>query len=281
MRDDTPSRTAWRVALRRALHQLVDRPVVFDDPVAAAIIGAEGRAEVDAQRRAPESVTARYLRAFLVARSRFAEDCLAAAIARGARRYIVLGAGLDTFAYRNPFPGLHVVEVDYPATQQWKRRLLREASIAVPDTVSYLPIDFDHEDLGARLEEVADPAAVTVFAWLGVSMYLARETVVDVLRTIGTRYPSGSAVVFDYAVAPETLGWMARAVRRRMADRVAAAGEPWRSHFTPEALAAELARAGFGTVTDLDGDAVNARYFADRDDGLRGGSLARLVEARI
>ncbi len=281
MRENTPSRTAYRVALRRALHQLVDRPIVFEDPIALDIVGAEGRARLEPATLRGESTTDRYLRAFLAARSRFAEDCLAAAVARGAVQYVILGAGLDTFAYRNPFPALRVVEVDFPATQEWKRELLRAAAIPVPPSVAYLPIDFERESLERRLVAAVDVRAVTSFAWLGVSMYLPDDAVLAILRMIAARFPSGSGIVFDYAVDPGRLGWLARHVRQRMADRVAAAGEPWRSHFEPDVLADALRRAGFSAVTDLGADGINRRYFGDRRDGLKVGTLARLIEARI
>ncbi len=264
------------------MHQLVDRPIVFDDPIAVAIVGAEGQARLDpAAGRGDHTTTGRYLRAFLAARSRFAEECLAAAVARGATQYVILGAGLDTFAYRNPYPALRVVEVDFPATQEWKRELLRDAAIPVPPTVSYLPIDFEHDSLERRLVDAVDVRAVTCFAWLGVSMYLPDDAVLGILGMIAARFAAGSAVVFDYAVSPGQLGWLARYVRQRMADRVAAAGEPWRSHFEPDALAAALRRAGYAAVTDLGAAEINARYFAERRDGLRVGSLARLVEALV
>src|SRR5437762_3580660 len=116
MLEDQPSKTAYRVALRRAAHQLWDDPRIFDDPVALKIIGRDGAAEL-ANPGPLGSAPARSLRAFVAARSRFAEDHLAQAVAGGVKQYVVLGAGLDTFAYRNPFPDLRVFEVDYPATQ--------------------------------------------------------------------------------------------------------------------------------------------------------------------
>src|SRR5437868_2095169 len=141
MQHPGPSRTALRVALRRAAHQLFDaRPLVFEDPLAVRILGPHaeelhrtpGRNE--AYRPRPHSIS---LRAFLVARSRYAEDLLARAVHSGVGQYVILGAGLDTFAYRNPHPQLRVFEVDHPATQQWKRDLLAESGIAIPPSLTY------------------------------------------------------------------------------------------------------------------------------------------------
>src|SRR5579862_9287683 len=140
MRDAKPSQTAHRVAIRRAAHQLFDDPKVFDDPLAVAIAGRETERPPEAQH--PYS---RALRAFIAARSRYAEDQLTGEVERGVRQFVVLGAGLDTFAYRNPFQsvGLQVFEVDHPATQEWKREQLREAGIAIPREMKFAPVDFE------------------------------------------------------------------------------------------------------------------------------------------
>ena len=129
-----PSRTALRVAMRRAAHQLYDNPKVLDDPIAMPIVGPRAAEKLRAERPGAFGKFGLGLRAFMAARSRFAEDALARSITRGATQYVILGAGLDTFAYRNPYAesALHVFEVDFPATQEWKRRNLKEAQIAIP-----------------------------------------------------------------------------------------------------------------------------------------------------
>src|ERR1700719_4374202 len=136
MQDTRASTTAMRVAMRRAAHQIFDDPKVFDDPVALAIVGPEGVAQLQGAAGKQHSRMARYLRAFIAVRSRYAEDQLARAIARGASQYVILGAGLDTFAYRNPYAGsaLRVFEVDHPATQEWKRTRLAEAGITISES---------------------------------------------------------------------------------------------------------------------------------------------------
>src|ERR1700739_4179663 len=135
-----PSRTAWAVALRRAAHQARDEPRVFEDPLALRITGGEWRP----RSGEPETVS-RMFRAFMAARSRYAEDELARAVEAGTRQYVVLGAGLDTFAYRNPHAGLRVFEIDHPATQEWKKQLLGDAGIAVPETANFVPLDFERD----------------------------------------------------------------------------------------------------------------------------------------
>jgi methyltransferase (TIGR00027 family) len=259
---------------------VLDAPVVFDDPLALAIAGiADGgqsfRDNPDEQNR-----LSRTLRAFMAARSRVAEDELAAAVRRGVRQYVVLGAGLDTFAYRNPFGGeLRVFEVDFPATQAWKRTQLREAGIAEPPWLQFVSVDFAKESAFTVLETAGlDAKSPAWFAWLGVSMYLEPPAVWSTLASIA-RYGTGSGVVFDYSIDPETMTPLARRVYDEMASRVAAAGEPWLSSFAPDALSEGLRARGFTSIRDLNGDDINAALFANRPDGLRVGSLARLMTA--
>src|SRR5580698_7847011 len=166
MRDTRASTTAMRVAMRRAAHQIFDDPKVFDDSVALAIVGPEGVAQLKTAGKQHSSI-ARYLRAFMAVRSRYAEDHLARAIARGASQYVVLGAGLDTFAYRNPYVGtaLRVFEVDHPATQEWKRARLAEAGIAIPESVTHAPVNFEHQTLAEGLHQAGfDETRATFFS---------------------------------------------------------------------------------------------------------------------
>ena len=281
MLEAVPSRTAARVARRRAVHQVLDHPVVFDDPLALRIAGITDRQmlEADSHERHP---LARLLRAFLAARSRFAEDVIARAVDGGVRQIVILGAGLDTFAYRQPYGDrVTVFEVDYPATQAWKRECVANAGIAVPRSLRYVPVDFERQTAFDGLASAGfDIAAPAFFTWLGVTMYLSEATVMSVLGTIAT-FPLGSGIVFDYATNPATLPDAARGVVDAMAARVAAAGEPWTLFFEPLALAHALNRLGFEHIDDLDGDAINARYFAQRADGLRVGSVGHLLHARV
>ncbi len=282
MRAGRPSATAFRVALRRAAHQVLDEPRVLDDPVALRIIGRARAGAIRADRRTHDSRFSRHLRAFLVARSRCAEDALAEAVQRGVRQYVVLGAGLDTFAYRNPYPAgrLRVFEVDHPATQAWKLELLERTRIAIPETVRHVPVDFASQALGERLRDSGFRAdAPSFFSWLGVTMYLERPTVLATLRWIAAALPPGSGIVFDYAIAPARLGWFERLVFCAMAWRVAAVGEPWRTTFDPRELVTRIRELGYARVDDLAPRELNARYFSDRADGLRVGTLAAVISA--
>ena len=259
------SRTALRVALRRAVHQVLDRPPVLNDPVAAPLLGPQFA--YDAAREAHP--IARAFRAFMAARSRFAEDQLALAVANGVAQYAILGAGLDTFAYRNPFSSLRVFEVDFPATQEVKRAMLGEGGIAIPAGLTFVPLDFEHKTLGEGLGDAGfDANQPAFFSWLGVVPYLTTEAFRETLRAVA-RFPAGTGICFDYGISPASLGPLQRQAFDALASRVAAAGEPFQLFFTPLELEAELERAGFHRTEQRDADALNALYFAGRSDGLR------------
>jgi methyltransferase (TIGR00027 family) len=259
------SRTAFRVAHRRAVHQILDKPCVLTDPIAIPLLGPEFRFDPAREKHS----IARAFRAFMAARSRYAEDRLATCVAQGVTQYVVLGAGLDTFAYRNPFPQLRVFEVDFPATQHWKRSLLAKAVISAPANLTFVPLDFEHMTLAAGLAgagfDVTKPA---FFGWLGVVPYLTLPAFRATLETIAA-LPADTAVSFDYGVSPDTLNLMHRVAFRALARRVAKAGEPFRLLFTPDQLDAEFARAGFRRYEQLGGEELNGLYFAGRADRLK------------
>ena len=282
MREARPSRTAYMVAMRRAAHQIFDDPKVFDDPFAMPILGPGAEQRLRSEPRFLNRL-GRAVRASMAARSRYAEDQLARAVERGARQYVILGAGLDTFAYRNPHAQqeLRVFEVDYPATQEWKRQRLAAAHIAIPSSVRFAPVDFEHQTLAEGLRQAGfDTARPALFSWLGVTMYLARETVMDTFRFIASGAPGGG-VVFDYMVPRETLNWTHQLVYDALSRRVAKAGEPFRTCFAAEQLRAELEAMGFHSIENLGAAEINARYFHNRSDGLRvPGLLGRFMSAQ-
>ena len=278
MLDDAPSRTAFRVALRRAAHQVLDVPPVFHDPLALQIVGATA-SEIRQDPRA-DAPLSRGLRAFMAVRSRFAEERLSRAAAAGVRQYVVLGAGLDTFSLRNPFQQLRIFEVDHPATQQFKRDRVVAAGLEACQQAIYVPIDFATQALPEVLSQAgflsSEPA---FFSWLGVVPYLEETAIVATLRFVASVAPPVE-VVFDYAVDPALLSFIERAGIRALADRVAALGEPFRTFFAPERLHTLLTRAGLVVFEDLGSDELNQRYFSGRLDALRLRSrAARLTSA--
>ena len=281
MEASRPSRTALRVALRRAAHQLYDaKPLVLDDTFAVPLLGPSQLQELQRTPQRPDRPHSRSLRAWLVARSRYAEDSLATSVAAGVTQYVLLGAGLDTFALRNPHPHLHVFEVDHPATQAWKRDLLREGGFTLPDTARLVPVDFERDHLATALAESGfDPQEKTLFAWLGVVPYLILASFRATLGFIeGLR--AGSGVVMDYGQPRAVLPPLEQLAHDSLAARVRLAGEPFQLFFTPAEMAWELAR--FSRVEDLGSSELNRRYFRERRDGLHLlGSAARLVHATV
>jgi len=273
------SLTAQKVAIRRAAHQLLDHPKVLDDPLALRIIGAEAAQELQSSPRESHGF-ARAFRAFMAARSRYAEDQIAQAVANGVKQCVVLGAGLDTFACRNPHPALHVFEVDHPATQAWKREQLRAAGIAIPQSLTFVPVDFERQVLPDELRQAgfrdSEPA---FFSWLGVTPYLSHAAFASTLSFIA-KMPAGSGVVFDFAIDRKLLNFGQRIALDALAARVAAAGEPFQLFFDPAKLQEELKGLGFRRAEFLDREQLNARYFKDRTDGLRvRGGLGHMMGA--
>lgn len=242
------------------------------------IIGARAEANLPEQ---PKNFVAARFRAFIIGRSRYAEDELAQAVARGVRQYVVLGAGLDTFAYRNPFPDLRVFEVDHPATQAWKRQRLAQVGIAVPSSMTFAPVDFERETFDDGLRKAGfNERAPTFFSWLGVTMYLESDVVLGTLRAIH-EMNAANAVTFDYALPREALGFVGRLALDAVSRKVAKAGEPFRGFFAPAALIASLKDIGYTHIEDLGSPELDARYFSGRTDSLHAkGQLGRLMSAR-
>lgn len=277
-----PSRSALRVATLRAVHQLLDEPIVFDDPLALPILGRQLAATVSDDPFQYNDPLARGLRGALVARSKYAEDGLRAAVEDGVRQYVVLGAGLDTFAYRNPYAdqGVQVYEVDHPSTQEWKKALLHEAGIAIPETMTFAAVDFEKKTLADGLREAGfrfdQPA---YFSWLGVTMYLTHDAIFDILRFVAS-LPKSSAITFDYSLQRSMLNPIERVVSEFVGQQIANLGEPWISFFDPVVLEDDVKKAGFSTIENLGSNELNPRYFFRRKDGLRTGGSVRLMCAK-
>ncbi len=250
--DSPASRTALGAARHRAAHQLLEGGSILNDPLAVRVTGDEPD---DLLARARERGDHR-MRWFVCARSRFAEQVLADSVAAGVDQLVVLGAGLDTFAYRNPYAGLRVVEVDHPATQAWKRERLAAAGIDVPPDVAHAPVDFEREDPLDVLQSVGlDLERPVLFWWLGVTPYLTGAAVEATLRRLGSL--TSSAVVLDHATPLEVTDDAALASRRRAA--VARLGEPWVSAYAFPELAELARRSGFTEVRPEDEGAMIRR----------------------
>ena len=278
VRQGQPSRSALGVASLRAVHQLLDEPLVLSDPMALPLLGAATEAALRDDPFALNDPMSRGLRTALVARSRFVEDALSSCEAAGVRQYLIVGAGLDTFAYRDE--GLRVFEVDHPGTQRWKQ-LLAQAGIAVPASLTFVAADFERDDLESDGLASADLASAlrqagfradqaACVSWMGVTMYLTTDAVAATLRTVAG-FAAGSRLCFDYRVPVAMLNPVERVINDLMEQRMAALGEPWLSTFDPTQLRRQLLELGFKTAESATPEDINARYFARRKDGLRTG----------
>lgn len=262
MQQGQASRTALGAAAHRAAHQVLEQAAIFYDPLALRILGADAAAKVQEAAQEPSRIR---MRIFIAVRSRLAEEALAKAVSRGVRQLVVLGAGLDTYAYRSPFKNrLRIFEVDHPATQAWKREMLAAASIPVPEWLSFAPVDFEEETLANGLASAGfDPSQQTFFTWLGVVPYLTGETIWSTLGFISA-ISAGSNVIFDYSDPPEKFTPQLRAYHEARAARVAELGEAWITHFEPADLHQQLSGIGFAEIEDMGPRQIAARFFPNR-----------------
>ena len=280
-----PSRTAWGAAGHRAAHQVLEDGRIFRDPLALRILGDDADRVVEDARASPRRTV---MRIFIAVRHRVAEEAVARHVASGTRQVVVLGAGLDTFAYRNPFAdsGVRVFEVDHPATQEWKRDTLARTGIPIPDSVVYAPVDFEADDLATRLAASGvDLAAPTFFLWLGVVPYLTRAAVDATLQVV-VAVP-GAGVAFDYPNPVDQLSDRSRAAHQARADRMRQLGEPWITYFDTDELADHLAGIGLRVTEDVGANEIGVRWFGRSPDATpRGGghvvvATTRPVPAKI
>jgi methyltransferase (TIGR00027 family) len=297
MNEARPSSTAIGAAVFRAAHRILDAdPKILDDGLASVLAGLEGEPAVLAAfdriresfvRRAGADFTEillKYLRASIVLRNRYAEDELESAVAHGTTQYVLLGAGLDSFAYRRPDVAarIRVFEVDLPATQQWKRQRLAELDIAVPDTVRFVPLDFERQPLLETLQASGfAPSSPAFFSWLGVTGYLTETAIVQTLAQVA-RACAGSEIVFSYALPERFDDERAKLIRKAIRAEIADRNEPAaNSGFEPQALAEKIRSLGFDDVYDFDRQSANGRYFLNRSDDLSAPALTHHMKARV
>ena len=267
------SRTALGVAALRAAHQTMDgEPKILDDPIAAVLLDDDWRPMLEALVREPDIVA---LRSRVLLRSRFAEERMAEAVRRGVCQCVILGAGFDTFAYRQPdwARGLRIFEVDHHATQAEKRRRLQKAGVLMPTNLEFVGIDFETVSLrdGLRASSL-DFSEPTFFSCLGVLVYLTREAV-DAIFALVAGFPVGSEIVFTFSQQDAAVS--------SLANKVKLLGEPWRTHFEPDALMQDLRALGFLEISFLTTDEAEQTYFRGRNDGLRAPRNAGIAAAIV
>jgi len=276
MKPSEPSRTALMIARQRAAHQVLDHGSIFNDPFAMKILGED---EKDVLQVANKHPVASIGRLFTAARSRIAEEALSRAVEGGVRQIVILGAGLDTFALRNPHGGLEVYEVDHPATQAWKLERVAEAQIALPPWLVFVPVDFERDDVGEKLVAAGfQQNSPAFFTWLGVVPYLTQDAIgrtLDYMSSI-----PNSEVVFDYMEPPEAFSEELRQIEKARAEQLEKMGERSDTRFEPAGIAAILRSHEFCSIEDIDFQEIAAR-FGRAVHGLAPGHLgAHVVHAK-
>jgi methyltransferase (TIGR00027 family) len=264
MRNEEFSRTALATATLRAAHRILDEgTLVVDDPIAIRLLGADAHQKILESKLRYEQPVSLALRSHVVLRSRYTEDRLQEAMARGIRQYILIGAGLDSFALRQPdwAKDLIIIEVDHPATQSAKQARIQSAGIPLPHNLRFVAVDFEQETLhDAMRNNGVDTALPTFFSWLGVTMYLTEAAIDAALKGISA-FPIGSELVLTFSEPPPSSNSVESAMGAALSQRVADLGEPFISFFKPPQMEAKLRHAGFTTVEFLSADDANERYF--------------------
>ena len=258
MKPNEPSRTALIPARQRAAHQLLDDGSILDDPFALKILGED---EKEILQFANAHPLASIGRLFTAARSRIAEDALSGAVERGIRQIVILGAGLDTFALRSPHGAcsIRIYEVDYPATQAWKRERLAEAQIALPPWLIFVPVDFERDNVGEKLVAAGfQQNAPAFFTWLGVVPYLTQDAVGRTLDYVASI--QNSEVVFDYMEPPQAFSEEMRELVAKRTEELEKMDERWASRFEPAGMRAFLRSHGFSAIEDIGFEEIASRF---------------------
>lgn len=277
MQQGRASRTAQVAAAARAAHPLYASPPIFEDPYALGFT-SPGWRRILLHRPLRWLVFDGVLRTLrpvglqVVARSRYAEDCLARAIETGVRQYVIVGAGFDSFALRRRdlADRIQVFEIDHPDTQRLKRARLHELEVELPKNLHFAAVNFEKETIAEGLARTDyRPGESAFFSWLGTTPYLTRSATLDTLRSIAGSARPGSEIVFDYLTSEDALTPSERRQVRRLKRFTARRGEPLIGEFRPDEIGPVLRSVGFELIENLSGRAQEQRYFAGRSDGLR------------
>lgn len=278
----TPDNTAVRVALWRALHLEIDAPPhVIEDKLGLKLAAPEANWQ---QRPDMHPEGTRQARVSIVARARFVEDLVAAAIDRGVHQYVILGAGLDTFALRRKdlTPKVTVYEIDEPATQAWKEQRLTALGFDIPQGLRFVPVDFEKDpDWLSQLANAGfDLVSPAIISCTGVSMYLTHAAILDMLREVATLAP-GSALALSFLLPMELLEPGDQRLLGFAMKGASAAGTPLISFFTPEQMLELAGQAGLRNAEIVSGSDLSSRYFAGRKDGLSPSDAEQILVATI
>jgi methyltransferase (TIGR00027 family) len=277
-----PSNTAFGAATFRAVHQLIDEePKILNDPIVLRLLDASTLDQIHLNPDKFRTPRMKALRSHIVMRSRYTEDRLAEAVGNGVQQYLMLGAGLDTFPYRQPHWArvLRIFEVDHSASQRSKRERLALAGIEAPSNVELIAVDFETTSLRDCLRKSSfDFGKPAFLSMLGVMMYLSTDAIDAVFRFVNS-LPRSSEIVFTFASPASTV--KENGHEPSIAAVAAAHGEPWRTRFELNDLAHKLHGFGFSTVSFLSASEADTRYFRDRHDGLHAPRKIGIVTATV
>ncbi len=277
------SQTLLIASIMRARHQLFDAPLIFDDPVVLNLVPEARDPDVLNDLGDPKGPMATLLRSMLAVRSKFAEDRLAQAAGRGIRQYVIFGAGLDTFPWRQPnfAKDLQIFAVDHPASLVQTNRIFRERGFARPSNLVRVPLDFEQKRIGEQLAACDfDRDAASFCSALGVLLYLEDEIVDEILRFIMSLRPS-SEIVFSFFPPDDELDGLDLEVARRIGAKFAAMGEPWKSRVGPRAIVKRLLALGFGEVFHLSPELAQAQYFSARSGKSTAPHFEQMIAATV
>lgn len=304
MQEDQVSRTALFTAYSRGYHSRHDHPLIFHDPLAFSLLSAEEQRSIEVLLLAtlssanplaaevfadPQTALGWMMQSgaaasILLSRANYAEECLERSIESGVGQYVMLGAGLDSFAFRRPelLAKLRLFEVDHPATQNHKRQRLAELGWAEPAGLHYVAVDFTRQKLSDRLADSPfDSSLPTFFSWLGVTYYLPVEAVMATLEEITRIAPAGSSIVFDYLDEEAFVPRKCAPRVQRMLNHVETLGEPMQSGFDPLTLAAAMGSAGLELTENLCPGEIHSRWFLGRSDHYRACEHVHFAAARV
>jgi len=283
MMSGQPSRTLLGTAIRRAQHQVLDTPLIFEDPIILNLVPELADPAAVAGLRSFGEPALVLLRSLFAMRSRFAEDRLAEATRRGVRQYVMVGAGLDTFPWRQPASTQDMVifAADHPASLIWTHRRLRDRGFARPPNLTHVPVDLEDCGLGDALAACGfDHDMASFCSVLGVVQYLS-DNAIDALLRFAASLKTGSEIVFSFVTPDEELDGEDLDITIRSVERTATLGEPWKTRMQPQELLQRLTRLGFSNVFHLTPELAQARYFAGRTDGLRAPRWEQLIAAIV
>ena len=283
MMSGQPSRTLLGTAIRRAQHQVLDTPLIFEDPIIINLLPELADPAAVAELRSFCEPALVLLRSLFAMRSRFAEDRLAEAVRRGVRQYVMVGAGLDTFPWRQPTSAQNMVifAADHSASLIWTHRRLRDRGLARPANLIHVPVDLEDCRLGDALAACGfDHDTASFCSVLGVVQYLS-DNAIDALLRFAASLKTGSEIVFSFVTPDDELDGEDLDITIRSVARTAMLGEPWKTRLQPQELLQRLTRLGFSNVFHLTPELAQARYFAERTDGLRAPRWEQLIAAVV